>query len=49
MDFIGGIISGLIMILVFMAVVYIAMHNPGEVTVIAILAVFGSVLFLVRG
>jgi hypothetical protein len=49
MDFLGLIINGLVMILVFMAVVYIAMHNPGEVTVIAILAVFGSVLFLVRG
>lgn len=49
MDFLGLIINGLVMILVFMATVYIAMHNPGEVTAIAILAVFGSVLFLVRG
>ena len=49
MDFLGLIINGLVMILVFMAMVYIAMHNPGEVTAIAILAVFGSVLFLVRG
>jgi len=49
MDFIGSIISGLIMILVFMGVVYVAMHNPGEVTAIATLAVFGSILFLVRG
>lgn len=49
MDFIGNIISGLVLILLFMGIVYVAMHNPGEVTVIAILAVFCSILFLVRG
>lgn len=49
MDFLGLILNGLIMILVFMAVVYIAMHNPGEVAAIAIVAVVGCILFLVRG
>lgn len=49
MDFIGNVINGLVMILVFMGIVYVALHNPGEVTIIAILAVFCSILFLVRG
>ena len=49
MDFLGSIVSGLIMILAVLGVVYIALHNPAEVAALAVLFLVGSVLFLVRG
>lgn len=49
MDFLGSIISGLFTILGFMLLVYVALHNPAEVTALVILFLIGSILFLVRG
>lgn len=48
MDFLGLIINGLVMILVVMGIMYLALNNPVEVTAVAITAVFGIILFLVR-
>ncbi len=48
MDFLGLIINGLVTVLLVMGILYIALHNPGQVAAVAIVAVVGSILFLVR-
>jgi hypothetical protein len=49
MDFLGLILKGVMGIAMVMGILYIAISNPGAVTVMAITFLVGSVLFLVRG